>query len=318
MVTTACTPTAAARSTIAVTLGVVAPQASRWVWASTNGVSGSGAGGGGRLELTAHNKVRQMSEPYYITTAIAYPNGDPHVGHAYEYIATDAIARFKRLDGFDVRFLTGTDVHGQKMAETAAAEGIPTAELARRNSDVFQRLQEKLNISFDRFIRTSDADHYEASKEIWRRMNEAATSTWTRTRAGTRCATSASSPRPKPPSARRRADRHRDRRTGDVDRGADLLLPAVRPMRTSCWRTTRRTRVHRARRAAQRGGQLRLGGLRDFSISRTTFDWGVPVPDHPDHVMYVWVDALTNYLTGVGFPTRRRSCSSGSGPPICT
>ncbi|MDT7761677.1 MAG: methionyl-tRNA synthetase, partial [Mycobacterium sp.] len=114
-----------------------------------------------------------MSEPYYITTAIAYPNGDPHVGHAYEYIATDAIARFKRLDGFDVRYLTGTDVHGLKMAETAAAEGIPTAELARRNSDVFQRLQERLNISFDRFIRTSDADHYEASKEIWRRMNEA-------------------------------------------------------------------------------------------------------------------------------------------------
>ena len=85
-----------------------------------------------------------MSEPYYITTAIAYPNGDPHIGHAYEYIATDAIARFKRLDGFDVRFLTGTDVHGLKMAETAAAEGIPTAELARRNSDVFQRMQEQL------------------------------------------------------------------------------------------------------------------------------------------------------------------------------
>ena len=85
-----------------------------------------------------------MSEPYYITTAIAYPNGAPHIGHAYEYIATDAIARFKRLDGFDVRFLTGTDVHGLKMAETAAAEGIPTAELARRNSDVFQRMQEKL------------------------------------------------------------------------------------------------------------------------------------------------------------------------------
>ena len=93
--------------------------------------------------------------PYYITTAIAYPNGEPHVGHAYEYIATDAIARFKRLDGFDVRFLTGTDVHGLKMAETAAREGVPTAELARRNSDVFQRLQEKLNVSFDRFIRTS-------------------------------------------------------------------------------------------------------------------------------------------------------------------
>ena len=114
-----------------------------------------------------------MSEPYYITTAIAYPNGDPHVGHAYEYIATDSIARFKRLDGFDVRYLTGTDVHGLKMAETAAAEGIPTAELARRNSDVFEQLQERLNISFDRFIRTTDEDHIEASIEIWKRMNDA-------------------------------------------------------------------------------------------------------------------------------------------------
>src|SRR6185436_9247622 len=102
-----------------------------------------------------------------------YPNGDPHVGHAYEYIATDAIARFKRLDGFDVRYLTGTDVHGLKMAETAAAEGVPTAELANRNSDVFERLQEKLDISFDRFNRPSDSDHYEASKAIWRAMFDA-------------------------------------------------------------------------------------------------------------------------------------------------
>ena len=111
--------------------------------------------------------------PYYVTTAITYPNAAPHLGHAYEYIATDAIARFKRLDGFDVRFLTGTDEHGLKVAQAAAAEGLPTVELARRNSDVFQRLQERLNISFDRFIRTTDADHHEASKEIWRRMSAA-------------------------------------------------------------------------------------------------------------------------------------------------
>src|SRR3954454_13961896 len=114
-----------------------------------------------------------MSEPYYITTAITYPNGAPHIGHAYEYIATDAIARFKRLDGFDVRYLTGTDEHGLKMAQAAAAEGIPTADLARRNSNNFQALQEKLNVSFDRFIRTTDADHIEASIDIWNRMNDA-------------------------------------------------------------------------------------------------------------------------------------------------
>src|ERR1700677_2297025 len=111
--------------------------------------------------------------PYYVTTAITYPNGDPHVGHAYEYIATDAIARFKRLDGFDVRFLTGTHEHGLKGAQAAAAAGVPPAELALRNSDVFQRMQETLNISFDRFIRTTDADHHESSKEIWRLMSAA-------------------------------------------------------------------------------------------------------------------------------------------------
>jgi methionyl-tRNA synthetase len=100
-----------------------------------------------------------MTESYYLTTAIAYPNGAPHVGHAYEYVASDAIARFKRLDGFDVRFLTGTDEHGLKMAQAAVTEGIPTTDFARRNSDRFQHLQELLNISFERFIRTTHEDH---------------------------------------------------------------------------------------------------------------------------------------------------------------
>jgi methionyl-tRNA synthetase len=244
-----------------------------------------------------------MSEPYYITTAIAYPNGDPHVGHAYEYIATDAIARFKRLDGFDVRYLTGTDVHGQKMAETAAAEGIPAAELARRNSDVFQRLQEKLNISFDRFIRTSDADHYEASKVIWQRMNEAgdiyldAYKGWYSVR-DERFFTEA-----------------------ETTVGADDVRVATETGAPVTW-TEEQTYFFRLSAYAERllahyeahpefiEPDVRRnevvsfvsGGLRDLSISRTTFDWGVPVPDHPDHVMYVWVDALTNYLTGVGFP----------------
>ena len=111
--------------------------------------------------------------PFYVTTAIDYPNGAPHIGHAYEKIATDAIARFKRLDGFDVRFLTGTDEHGLKMAETAAAEGVPTAQLARRNSEVFQRMDDGLNISYDRFIRTTDPDHLAASNVIWQRMFDA-------------------------------------------------------------------------------------------------------------------------------------------------
>ena len=244
-----------------------------------------------------------MSEPYYITTAIAYPNGDPHVGHAYEYIATDAIARFKRLDGFDVRYLTGTDVHGLKMAETAAREGVPTIELARRNSDVFERLQRKLNVSFDRFIRTSDADHFRASEEIWRRMVDAGDvyldnySGWYSVR---------------------------DERffaENETAVGEDGVRVAVETGTPVTW-TEEQTYFFRLSAYADRLLALYAdhpefiepevrrnevvsfvsGGLRDLSISRTTFDWGVPVPDHPDHVMYVWVDALTNYLTGVGFP----------------
>src|SRR6202048_5068832 len=240
--------------------------------------------------------------PYYLTTAITYPNGEPHVGHAYEYIATDAIARFKRLDGFDVRFLTGTDEHGLKMVETAAAEGIPTAELARRNSDVFQRLQEKLNISFDRFIRTTDADHHEASKEIWRRMQGAgdiyldAYSRWYSVRDerffvesetalvdGIRIAVETGTPVTwtEEQTYFFRLSAYADKLLAHYEANPDFIAPEVR-----------RNDVV----------SFVAGGLRDLSISRTSFDWGVKVPDHPDHVMYVWVDALTNYLTGVGYP----------------
>jgi len=241
--------------------------------------------------------------PFYVTTAIAYPNAAPHVGHAYEYIATDAIARFKRLDGFDVRYLTGTDEHGLKMVETAAAEGLPTAQLARRNSEVFQRLQEKLNISFDRFIRTTDPDHYEASKEIWRRMVEAgdiyldAYSGWYSVRDeryfsedetrveldGTRVAVETGAPLTwtQEQTYFFRLSAYTDRLLAHYQAHPEFIGPDVRRNEVISF-------VSR--------------GLRDFSISRTSFDWGVPVPDHPDHVMYVWVDALTNYLTGVGFP----------------
>jgi methionyl-tRNA synthetase len=241
--------------------------------------------------------------PYYVTTAITYPNAAPHLGHAYEYIATDAIARFKRLDGFDVRFLTGTDEHGLKVAQAAAAEGLPTAELARRNSDVFQRLQERLNISFDRFIRTTDADHHEASKEIWRRMSAAGDiyldtySGWYSIRDerffvesetklsddGTRMAVETGAPLTwtEEQTYFFRLSAYADKLLAHYEANPDFIAPDVRRNEVVSFVS---------------------GGLRDLSISRTSFDWGVPVPEHPDHVMYVWVDALTNYLTGVGYP----------------
>ena len=116
-----------------------------------------------------------MSKPsYYLTTAITYPNGEPHIGHAYEYISADVMARFKRIDGYDVRFLTGTDEHGQKVQQTAEKEGIAPYELATRNAQAIRTVDDEvLGISYDRFIRTTDEDHYTASQAIWRRMVEA-------------------------------------------------------------------------------------------------------------------------------------------------
>jgi methionyl-tRNA synthetase len=255
-----------------------------------------------RLESPGFSLREDVKRPYYVTTAITYPNGNPHVGHAYEYIATDAIARFKRLDGFDVRFLTGTDEHGLKMVETAAAEGIPTAELARRNSDVFQSLQKALNISFDRFIRTTDADHHEASKEIWRRMEAAGDiyldtySGWYSVRDerffvesetalvdGTRIAVETGTPVTwtEEQTYFFRLSAYAGKLLAHYEANPDFIAPEVRRNEVVSFVS---------------------GGLRDLSISRTSFDWGVKVPEHPDHVMYVWVDALTNYLTGVGYP----------------
>ncbi|MFZ2528532.1 MAG: methionine--tRNA ligase [Rhodococcus sp. (in: high G+C Gram-positive bacteria)] len=241
--------------------------------------------------------------PFYLTTAIAYPNGVPHIGHAYEYISSDALARFKRLDGFDVYFMTGTDEHGLKMQQTAVKEGLPVEELAARNSGVFEAMDKALNISYDRFIRTTDADHFEASKAIWQRMVDAGDiyldsySGWYSVRDeafygegettlqddGSRITTETGTPVEWTEESTYffRLSAYQDKLLALYGEQPDFIAPA-----------TRRNEIV----------SFVSGGLKDLSISRTTFDWGIPVPEHPDHVMYVWVDALTNYLTGVGFP----------------
>ena len=241
--------------------------------------------------------------PFYLTTAIAYPNGVPHIGHAYEYISSDAIARFKRLDGFEVFYLTGTAEHGLKMQQTAAKEGVDVRDLATRNSDVFQAMDKALNISYDRFIRTTDADHLEASKAIWERMVAAGDiyldtySGWYSVRDeafhaeeettvledGTRIATETGTPVEWTEESNYtfRLSKYQDRLLAHYEENPDFIAPA-----------TRRNEIL----------SFVKSGLKDLSISRTTFDWGVPVPGDPAHVMYVWVDALTNYLTGAGFP----------------
>ncbi|MCP3389822.1 methionine--tRNA ligase [Bradyrhizobium sp. CCGB12] len=239
---------------------------------------------------------------FYITTAIAYPNGSPHIGHAYEAISTDVLARFARLDGKDVFFLTGTDEHGQKMVQTAAGENMSVSALAARNAGRFKEMDERLNVSFDRFIRTTEEQHHRSSQEIWRRM-EASGDIYADTYAGWY-------------SVRDEAYYAEDE-TRLNDDGV-RLGPQGTPVE---WVEEK---SYFFRLSAYEDKLLKLyadhpdfigpdsrknevvsfvkGGLRDLSISRTTFDWGVKVPGDEEHVMYVWVDALTNYITGVGFP----------------
>ena len=239
---------------------------------------------------------------FYISTAIAYPNGSPHIGHAYEAISADVLARFARLDGKDVFFLTGTDEHGQKMVQTAQNEGLSPSALATRNANRFKEMDQRLNVSFDRFIRTTEEQHHRSSQEIWRRM-EANGDIYADIYSGWY-------------SVRDEAYYAEDE-TRLNDDGV-RLGPQGTPVE---WVEEK---SYFFRLSAYQDKLLKLyadhpefigpdsrknevvsfvrGGLRDLSISRTTFDWGVKVPSDEEHVMYVWVDALTNYITGVGFP----------------
>ena len=245
---------------------------------------------------------RPTADPYYITTAISYPNGKPHIGHAYEAIAADAIARFHRLSGREVRFQTGTDEHGLKMVQTARDKDVEVADLAREMSDQFQAMCDKLNISYDNFQRTTDPAHHKASVAIWEAMQASGDLYLDRYEGWY--------------SVRDEAF-YEEKELVDGEGGVKLspqgtpvewtveeswffklskyekpLLELYEKQPDFIRPETRRNEIVR----------FVEGGLRDLSISRTSFDWGVKVPGSPDHVMYVWVDALTNYLTGLGYP----------------
>jgi methionyl-tRNA synthetase len=246
--------------------------------------------------------MSENTEPFYITTAISYPNGRPHIGHAYEAIATDVMARFQRARGRDVRLITGTDEHGLKMFQTARDQGRATIDLADEMSGYFREMYARLNISYDNFMRTSDAAHHAASQAIWRAMeanddlyldryegwysvrDEAFydESELTDGEGGVRL-----SPQGTPvewtveESWFFRLSKYQDKLLALYNDQPDFIRPE-----------SRRNEVMR----------FVEGGLKDLSVSRTSFDWGVPVPGSPGHVMYVWVDALTTYLSGLGYP----------------
>ena len=245
-----------------------------------------------------------MAEPprYYLTTAISYPNGLPHIGHAYELIATDAIARFMRLDGYDVYFLTGTDEHGIKMLQTATREGLTPQELIARNVPRFRAMAAALNCSNNDFIETTEPRHHRSSAAIWERMEKAGDiylskySGWYSVRDEAYYDESETSsnetgqrlgPQGTPvewveeESYFFRLSAYQHKLLDLYERHPDFVLPKERLNEVA---------------------SFVRGGLQDLSISRTTFDWGIPVPSNSKHIMYVWVDALTNYITAVGFP----------------
>ena len=241
-------------------------------------------------------------EKFYITTAISYPNGKPHIGHAYELIATDALARFQRCDGKDVFFLTGTDEHGMKMVQTARKEGISSRELADRNSSEFKRMAEVLNASNDDFIRTTDQRHYRASQAIWKAM-EANGDIYKGGYAGWYSVRDEAYYDEQETELRDDGVRYGPQGTPVewVEEETYFFRLSAYQDRLLALYTERPDFVGPAERRNEVVSFVK-SGLKDLSISRTTFDWGVPVPGDEKHVMYVWVDALTNYITAAGYP----------------
>ena len=244
-----------------------------------------------------------MTKRYYITTPIYYVNGAPHIGHAYTSIATDVMARFKRLDGYDVFFLTGTDEHGQKVEKAAADAGLDPQTFTDRVSADFRAMTDAMGVSYDDWIRTTEPRHKRSCAELWRRIaangdiylghyegwyavrDEAFydESELTTRPDGARVATQSGAPVEwvREPSYFFKLSAFQDRLLKLYEEQPEFVGPS-----------SRRSEVI----------SFVKGGLRDLSISRTTFSWGIPVPDAPGHVMYVWLDALNNYVTGCGFP----------------
>ncbi|AQS90771.1 methionine--tRNA ligase [Gluconobacter albidus] len=243
-----------------------------------------------------------MTRRFTITTPIFYVNGAPHIGHAYTSIAADVLARFHRLNGEEVLFVSGTDEHGQKVEQTAVAKGMDPQAYADEVSASFRQMQKDMAISTDEFIRTTEERHKGAAKALWEKVAAnghiylGAYEGWYSTRDeafigedelvkksdGTFVAPSgAPVERVKEPSYFFRLSDFQDRLLKLYEDNPDFIGP-VGPRREI--------------------ESFVRQGLRDLSVSRTSFKWGVPVPNDPDHVMYVWFDALANYLTAVGYP----------------
>lgn len=242
-------------------------------------------------------------QSFYITTAISYVNAPPHLGHAYEAVAADVMARFKKLDGFDVFFMTGTDEHGQKVEKSAKAQDRDPQAFCDEHAGMFKDMCGLLDVEFDRFIRTTDEDHKKSAQAIWKRLenngdiyldkyagwysvrDEAfyAEDELTTLPDGKKVATATNTEVEwmEEESYFFKLSAYTDKLLKLFEENPDFIQPA-----------SRRNEIV----------SFVKQGLHDLSISRTSFKWGIPVPDNDKHIMYVWLDALTNYISGVGFP----------------
>jgi len=238
-------------------------------------------------------------QKFYITTPIYYVNARPHIGHAYTTIVCDAIARRKRMLGFDTWFLTGTDEHGQKIERSAAAAGKTPKQFADDVSSLFRQLFEKMNISNDDFIRTTEPRHLRSAQEFFRRLKEKGF-VYKGTYTGQYCVfdelyVDAVGPgAPCPECGRPTETVSEENYYFKLSAFADKLLEFYKEHPEFIRPETRRNEVIAFVR----------GGLRDLSISRSTFKWGIPIPRDPSHIMYVWLDALINYCTAVGLGSK--------------
>ena len=235
---------------------------------------------------------------YYLTTAIAYTSAKPHIGNNYEIVLADSIARFKRKEGYDVFFQTGTDEHGQKIELKAEAAGITPKEHVDKIAGVIRGLCDLLNISYDKFIRTTDEDHEKQVQKIFKRLYDQGDiykgayegmyctpceSFWTESQlVDGKCPDCGGVVKPAKEEAYFfRMSKYADRLIKHINEHPEFIQPVSRKNEMM--------------------NNFLLPGLQDLCVSRTSFTWGIPVTFDPKHVIYVWLDALTNYITGIGY-----------------
>ena len=237
-------------------------------------------------------------KPYYITTAIAYASGKPHIGNTYEIVLADSIARYKRAQGYDVFFQTGTDEHGQKIEEKAEAAGITPKEFVDKAAGEIKRIWDLMNTSYDKFIRTTDADHEAQVQKIFKKLYDQG-DIYKGAYEGLYCTPCESFWTPSqlvdgkcPDCGREVQPAKEEAYFFRMSKYAPQLIEYINSHPEFIQPVSRKNEMM---------NNFLLPGLQDLCVSRTTFDWGIPVTFDPKHVTYVWLDALTNYITGVGY-----------------